>query len=83
MESNRKYIQRNKLFPNQKVHNIPCRCPTNKKNKRNTSKSKIFWTTYNDNTYQCEYNSTEDMNKKLNVLLLSCKSTYSQTNIDM
>ena len=82
MDFNRKYIQRNKLFPNQKVHIIPC--PTIKKAREILANPKfhgqhtiIIHTGVN----YVEYNSVEDINEKRNVLLLSCKATYLQRNI--
>ena len=82
MVSNRKYIQRNKLFPSQKVHIIPC--PTIEKAREILANPKfygqhtiIIYTGVND----VEYNSVKGINEKLNALLLYCKTTYLQTNI--
>ena len=82
MDSNRKYIQRNKLFPNQKVHIIPCPTIENAKEilanpKFHGQHTIIIHTGVNN----AEYNSVEDINEKLNVLLLSCKTAYPQTTI--
>ena len=51
LDSNRKYIQKNKLFPNRRFILFLVQ---QSKSKRNISKSKILWPTYNNNTYRCE-----------------------------
>ena len=82
MDSNRKYIQRNKLSPNQKVHIIPC--PTIEKAKEILANPKFYGQhkiIIHTGVNNVEYNSVEDINEKLNVLLLSCKTTYPQTAI--
>ena len=82
MDSNRKYIQRNKLFPNQKVHVLPC--PTIEKAKETLANPKFYGQhtiIIHTGVNNVEYNSVEDINEKLNVLLLSCKTTYPQTAI--
>ena len=82
MDSNRKYIQINKLFPNQNVHIIPC--PTTEKAKEILANPKFYGQhtiIIHTSVNNVEYNSVEDINEKLNALLLSCKTTYPQTAI--
>ena len=82
IDSNGKYLQKNKLFPNENVYMI--RCPTIEKasqilhNPNIYGQHTIILHTGINNT---EYNSAEDITENLTQLLSFCKETYTNTKI--
>ena len=82
IDSSRKYIQRNKLFPSQKVHIVPC--PAIEKAREIQANPKFYGQhtiIIHTSVNNVENKSSEEINEKLNVLLSSWKTTYPQTNI--
>ena len=82
IDSNGKYLQKNKLFPDENVYMI--RCPAIEKasqilhNPNFYGQHTIILHTCVNNT---EYNSAEDITENLTQLLSFCKETYTDTKI--
>ena len=84
MNSNRKFVQKYRLFPNENVYIIPC--PTVQKaskilrNPKFYGQHTIIIHTGVDNV---EYNSPEDIAENAANLLLFCKETYPSIKVVM